>query len=88
MISHLREQLIELHSLYQEPLTWDEIILKIEPNGLLTSGMYARGEIVLQDEFSVEQRINITLVAEFTGDGRDMDFTAIVGIGNFYSSGI
>lgn len=49
----------------------DEIILKIEPNGLLTPGMYARGEIVLQDEFSVEQRINITLVAEspFTGDG-------------------
>ena len=33
--------------------------------------MYARGEIVLQDEFSVEQRIDITLVAEspFTGDG-------------------
>ena len=49
----------------------DEILLKIEPNGLLTPGMYARGEIVLQDEFSVEQRIEITLVAEspFTGDG-------------------
>ena len=49
----------------------DEILLKIKPNGLLTPGMYARGEIVLQDEFSVEQRIEITLVAEspFTGDG-------------------
>jgi hypothetical protein len=49
----------------------DEILLKIEPNGLLTPGMYARGEIVIQDEFSVEQRIEITLIAEspFTGDG-------------------
>ena len=49
----------------------DDIILRIEPNGLLTPGMYARGEIVIQDEYSVEQRIQITLIAEspFTGDG-------------------
>jgi len=49
----------------------DDITLQIEPSGLLTPGMYARGVIVLQDEFSVEQRIDITLIAEspFTGDG-------------------
>ena len=49
----------------------DDIILRVEPNGLLTPGMYARGEIVIQDEYSVEQRIQITLIAEspFTGDG-------------------
>tara|TARA_B100001173_G_scaffold290043_1_gene280319 strand:- start:68 stop:2020 length:1953 start_codon:yes stop_codon:yes gene_type:complete len=49
----------------------DEIILSIEPQSLLTPGMYARGEIIFQDDFSVEQRIELTLIAEspFTGDG-------------------
>lgn len=54
-----------------ELLSGDDIVLRIQPDGLLTPGMYARGEIVFQDEYSVEQRIDITLIAEssFTGDG-------------------
>ncbi|MBP12955.1 MAG: hypothetical protein CMA71_05410 [Euryarchaeota archaeon] len=54
-----------------ELISGGDLVLTIQPDGLLTPGMYARGEIVFQDEFSVEQRIDITLIAEssFTGDG-------------------
>ncbi len=54
-----------------EIVSGDELVLNIQPNGLLTPGMYANGEIVFQDDFSVEQRIDITLIAEssFTGNG-------------------
>lgn len=47
------------------------LVLTIQPDGLLTPGMYARGEIVFQDDYSVEQRIRLTLIAEssFSGDG-------------------
>lgn len=49
----------------------DHLIVEIEPMGLMESGMYARGQVVFQDEFGLEQRIDILLIAEspFTGDG-------------------
>ena len=52
-------------------LSGDNLVLTIHPDGLLTPGMYARGEIVFQDDYSVEQRVKITLIAEssLTGDG-------------------
>ena len=54
-----------------EMLSGDNLVLAIQPDGLLTPGMYARGEIVFQDDYSVEQRIKIALIAEssLTGDG-------------------
>ena len=54
-----------------EMLSGDNLVLAIQPDGLLTPGMYARGEIVFQDDYSVEQRIKISLIAEssLTGDG-------------------
>ncbi len=54
-----------------EVLSGDNLVLTINPDGLLTPGMYARGEIVFQDEYSVEQRIKVTLIAEssLTGNG-------------------
>tara|TARA_B100001778_G_scaffold104695_1_gene85556 strand:- start:513 stop:1820 length:1308 start_codon:yes stop_codon:yes gene_type:complete len=54
-----------------EVLSGDNLVLAIQPDGLLTPGMYARGEIVFQDDYSVEQRIKVTLIAEssLTGDG-------------------
>ena len=52
-------------------LSGDNLVLAIQPDGLLTPGMYARGEVVFQDDYSVEQRIKIALIAEssLTGDG-------------------
>ena len=49
----------------------DPLIVDIEPMGLMESGMYARGQVVFQDEFGLEQRIDILLIAEspFTGEG-------------------
>ncbi len=49
----------------------DHLIVEIDPMGLMESGMYARGQVVFQDEFGLEQRIDILLIAEspFTGDG-------------------
>tara|TARA_Y100001934_G_scaffold283513_1_gene403886 strand:- start:13106 stop:14806 length:1701 start_codon:yes stop_codon:yes gene_type:complete len=49
----------------------DSLIVDVEPMGLMESGMYARGQVVFQDEFGLEQRIDILLIAEspFTGDG-------------------
>ena len=54
-----------------EVLSGENLVLDIQPDGLLTPGMYARGEIVFQDDYSVEQRIKVTLIAEssLTGDG-------------------
>tara|TARA_Y100000768_G_scaffold101306_1_gene74062 strand:- start:8791 stop:10743 length:1953 start_codon:yes stop_codon:yes gene_type:complete len=54
-----------------EMLSGDNLVLAIQPDGLLTPGMYARGEIVFQDDYSVEQRVKIALIAEssLTGDG-------------------
>lgn len=54
-----------------EMFSGDNLVLAIQPDGLLTPGMYARGEIVFQDDYSVEQRIKIALIAEssLTGDG-------------------
>ena len=54
-----------------EMLSGDNLVLAIQPDGLLTPGMYARGEIVFQDDYSVEQRIKISLIAEssLTGNG-------------------
>ncbi len=54
-----------------ELVSGESLVLTIQPDGLLTPGMYARGEIVFQDDYSVEQRIKLTLIAEssFTGDG-------------------
>ncbi len=54
-----------------EVLSGENLVLTIQPDGLLTPGMYARGEIVFQDDYSVEQRIKVTLIAEssLTGDG-------------------
>ena len=54
-----------------EVLSGDNLVLTIQPDGLLTPGMYARGEIVFQDDYSVEQRVKVTLIAEssLTGDG-------------------
>ncbi len=42
----------------------DELIVTIDPQGLLSPGMYARGEIILHDDF-YEHRINIVLQSEF-----------------------
>ena len=49
----------------------DPLIVDIEPMGLMESGMYARGQVVFQDEFGLEQRVDILLIAEspFTGEG-------------------
>jgi len=49
----------------------DPLIVEIDPMGLMESGMYARGQVVFQDEFGLEQRIDILLIAEspFTGEG-------------------
>ena len=54
-----------------EMFSGDNLVLAIQPDGLLTPGMYARGEIVFQDDYSVEQRIKIALIAEssLSGDG-------------------
>lgn len=42
----------------------DELFLQIDPQGLLSPGMYARGEIVLHDG-QFEKRIEVALHAEF-----------------------
>jgi M6 family metalloprotease-like protein len=42
----------------------DELVVRIDPQGLLSPGMYARGEIILHDDF-YEHRINIVLQSEF-----------------------
>ena len=49
----------------------DPIILAISPNGLLKQGMIAKGELILTDSNSIEERIPIILQAEspFTGEG-------------------
>jgi M6 family metalloprotease-like protein len=49
----------------------DPIILAISPNGLLKQGMIAKGELILTDSNSIEERIPIILQAEspFIGEG-------------------
>lgn len=49
----------------------DPIILEISPNGLLKQGMIAKGELILTDSNSIEERIPIILQAEspFIGEG-------------------
>jgi len=49
----------------------DQLVIEVEPGGLMEPGMYARGEIVFQDENGLESRVEITLIAEspFTGNG-------------------
>ena len=49
----------------------DPIVLAISPNGLLKQGMVAKGELVLLDSNSIEQRIPILLQSEspFVGEG-------------------
>ncbi len=49
----------------------DPLIIEIDPMGLMEPGMYARGEVVFQDENGLENRVGITLIAEspFTGNG-------------------
>jgi hypothetical protein len=42
----------------------DQIIISINPDGLLVPGMIARGELVFVDNFGIELRIPITLEAE------------------------
>jgi hypothetical protein len=42
----------------------DEIIILINPDGLLVPGMIAKGELVFVDNFGIELRIPITLEAE------------------------
>jgi len=49
----------------------DPIIIAISPNGLLKQGMIAKGELILTDSNSIEERIPIILQAEspFIGEG-------------------
>ena len=49
----------------------EPIILEISPDGLLESGMVAKGELIFIDGNSLEQRLPITLQAEspFIGEG-------------------
>ena len=49
----------------------DPIILAISPNGLLKQGMIAKGELILTDSNSIEERIPIILQAKspFIGEG-------------------
>ena len=49
----------------------DPLIIEIDPKGLMEPGMYARGEVVFQDENGLENRVGVTLIAEspFTGNG-------------------
>ena len=46
------------------------IVLDIAPDGLLTPGMIADGELVFVDSFGLEQRVPVTLTAQssFNGD--------------------
>ena len=46
------------------------IVLDIAPDGLLTPGMIAEGELVFVDSFGLEQRVPVTLTAQssFNGD--------------------
>ena len=47
-----------------------DVILNIVPDGLLTPGMIAEGELVFVDSFGLEQRVPVTLTAQssFNGD--------------------
>ena len=47
-----------------------EVVLNIVPDGLLTPGMIAEGELVFVDSFGLEQRVPVTLTAQssFNGD--------------------
>jgi M6 family metalloprotease-like protein len=49
----------------------DPIIIAVTPNGLLKQGMIAKGELILTDSNSIEERIPIILQAEspFMGEG-------------------
>jgi|TARA_B100001996_G_scaffold375817_1_gene356258 M6 family metalloprotease-like protein len=49
----------------------DPLVIEIDPLGLMEPGMYARGEVVFQDESGLENRVGVTLIAEspFTGNG-------------------
>ena len=45
------------------------IVLNIVPDGLLTPGMIAEGEIVFVDSFGLEQRVPVTLTAQSSFNG-------------------
>ena len=47
-----------------------DVVLNIVPEGLLTPGMIAEGELVFVDSFGLEQRVPVTLTAQssFNGD--------------------
>ena len=47
-----------------------DVVLNIVPDGLLTPGMIAEGELVFVDSFGLEQRVPVTLTAQssFNGD--------------------
>ena len=47
-----------------------DVVLNIVPDGLLTPGMIAEGELVFVDSFGLEQRVSVTLTAQssFNGD--------------------
>ncbi len=49
----------------------DPIVIAVSPNGLLKQGMIAKGELILTDSNSMEERIPIVLQSEspFIGDG-------------------
>ncbi len=46
-----------------------EILLNIAPDGLLTPGMIAEGELVFVDSFGLEQRVPVTLTAQSSFNG-------------------
>jgi len=61
----------------------DELVIRIDPQGLLTPGMYARGEIILHDDF-YEHRINVVLQSEFI-EGQSVISKYIAGPGQLFS---
>lgn len=42
----------------------DEVELFVEPNGLLTNGMIARGEVILSDSNGISYTVNVTITGE------------------------
>ena len=61
----------------------DVIGLEVDPSGLLTPGMIARGEVVLQDGFGIETRIPFVLESE-----GPLDAIPIIGWLSIPSNGI
>ena len=52
----------------------ENVVLSISPNGLMSPGMIARGEIILSDENGIEYQINVTLTAESSSGSGWLDF--------------